>query len=360
MKTISVCMIVKNEERFLENCLNSIKNLADEIIIVDTGSTDNTKRIAEKFTDKIFDFKWTSDFSEARNFSLSKASGDWILVIDADESINQKDIEKIKKILEEPEANAYHLIWRDYTNKTGVLGWKSSHNDEYPESKTAAGFSEHRVLRLFENKKEYFFEGKIHETVQNSIEKTGGKIFLSDIVIHHQGNLRKEHEILEKKEKYSEMLKERLGENEKEKFFVLFEIARELAIKQDFTKAKEYLQQSIELNSEFSPTLVMLGAIFILEKKFNEAEKLLKKAVVIDSMNADIHANLGVIYSEKQEYSKAIRKFERAIELNPKSADNFFNLGLVYLKQGKESRAIPLFEKAIELNPKYKERIKFS
>ena len=83
---ISLCMIVKDEEQHLENCLNSIKELADEIIIVDTGSKDKTKEIAGKFTNKVYDFKWNDDFSEARNFSLSKATKDWILVLDADEN----------------------------------------------------------------------------------------------------------------------------------------------------------------------------------------------------------------------------------------------------------------------------------
>jgi Glycosyl transferase family 2. len=78
--TISLCMIVKNEELTLDRCLTSIKDAVDEIIIVDTGSTDLTKNIGKKYTDKIFDFKWIDDFSAARNFSFSKATMDYILM----------------------------------------------------------------------------------------------------------------------------------------------------------------------------------------------------------------------------------------------------------------------------------------
>src|SRR3989338_64847 len=94
MSTISVCMIVKNEQQYLQQCLESVKNVADEIIIVDTGSTDNTKQIARQFTDNIYDFAWIDDFSAARNFSLSKAAKEWIFVIDADEFVmfNPKDV----------------------------------------------------------------------------------------------------------------------------------------------------------------------------------------------------------------------------------------------------------------------------
>ena len=84
-------MIVKNENLVLENCLNSVKDLVDEIIIVDTGSTDNTKEIAKKYTDKIYDFKWVDDFSKARNYSFSKATKDYILWLDADDYLAEKE-----------------------------------------------------------------------------------------------------------------------------------------------------------------------------------------------------------------------------------------------------------------------------
>ena len=85
--TISLCMIVKNEEAFLEQCLKSIKDYVDEIIIVDTGSTDRTVEIAERFTDKIYFHAWENSFSKARNQSLAYATGDWIFIMDADEEM---------------------------------------------------------------------------------------------------------------------------------------------------------------------------------------------------------------------------------------------------------------------------------
>src|SRR3990167_6711291 len=100
MPTISLCMIVKNEERYLDQCLNSVKDLADEIIIVDTGSTDRTKEIAKKFNAKIFDFKWTDDFSAARNESIKHATKDWILVLDADEVLDEEGKKMIREIVD--------------------------------------------------------------------------------------------------------------------------------------------------------------------------------------------------------------------------------------------------------------------
>ena len=91
MVTISVCMIVKNEERILARCLDSLKRLADEIIIVDTGSVDDTKRIAEAYTDKVYDFAWTGSFSDARNFAFSKAEMEYIYSADADEMLDEEN-----------------------------------------------------------------------------------------------------------------------------------------------------------------------------------------------------------------------------------------------------------------------------
>lgn len=102
MASISLCMIVRDEEAVLARCLDSVKDIVDEIVIVDTGSVDDTKNIASRYTDKIYDFEWIDDFSAARNFSFSKATMDYILWLDADDIItpeNQDKIKALKKVI---------------------------------------------------------------------------------------------------------------------------------------------------------------------------------------------------------------------------------------------------------------------
>ena len=98
LTTLSFCIIAKQEEEIIETCLKSIKN-ADEIVIVDTGSTDKTKEIARKYTDKIYDFPWIDDFAAARNYALSKCTGDWVFHIDCDDELEPDGINKIKQLL---------------------------------------------------------------------------------------------------------------------------------------------------------------------------------------------------------------------------------------------------------------------
>ena len=122
MITISVCMIVKNEERVLARCLDSLKGIADEIIIVDTGSTDKTKKIAAGYTEKIYDYKWENDFAAARNFSFSKATKQYIYQADADEVINEENRRKFMQLKEIllPEIDMVQAIFAIFSLSIGV------------------------------------------------------------------------------------------------------------------------------------------------------------------------------------------------------------------------------------------------
>lgn len=165
MIRISLCMIVKNEERVLARCLDSIADLMDEIIIVDTGSTDRTKEIAARYTDKIFDFLWIQDFSAARNFAFSKAGMEYIYTADADEvldEVNRKRFRYLKECLL-PEIE---LVQMKYGNQL--------------QYGTVYNFDEEYRPKLFKRLREFVWEGSVHETV-----RLDPVIYDSDIVVTH-------------------------------------------------------------------------------------------------------------------------------------------------------------------------------
>ena len=165
MITISLCMIVKNEERVLARCLDSVADLMDEIIIVDTGSTDSTKEIAARYTDKIYDFSWIDDFSAARNFAFSNASMEYIYSADADEVLSDENREKYR-VLKQTLLPEVELVQMKYTNQ---LKFGSVYN-----------FDEEYRPKLFKRRREFVWEGAIHETVR--LEPV---VFDSDIAITH-------------------------------------------------------------------------------------------------------------------------------------------------------------------------------
>ena len=112
MATLSVCMIAKNEAEVIGRCLDCVKSFADEIVVVDTGSTDNTKEIASRYTDNVYDFKWINDFAAARNFSFSKATKDYVMWLDCDDIIdehNQLAIQAVKTDLHKYGCDTFGL-----------------------------------------------------------------------------------------------------------------------------------------------------------------------------------------------------------------------------------------------------------
>ncbi len=166
MITISACMIVKNEEAVLAGCLNSLKGIADEIIIVDTGSTDRTKEIAANYTDKIYDFVWVDDFAAARNFAFSKATMEYVYSPDADEVLEETDRKKflqLKQVLL-PEIEIVEMI---YVN---------------PENRNMAyNFTKEPRPKLFKRLREFRWIDPIHETV--ALDPV---VYSSDIEIQHR------------------------------------------------------------------------------------------------------------------------------------------------------------------------------
>jgi len=257
--SISLCMIVINEEKHLETCLNGVKNIVSEIIIVDTGSTDQTKEIANKFKAKVYDFKWNDDFSAARNFCLQKATKDWILVLDADETISNKDLMKIKKLTENSEENkdimGYSFIQRTYLNETKKLKFNYAENDFYDESKPFLGWAYRRITRLFRNDKRIKFIYPVHETVIESIKYIDGNIKRTNIPIHHYEILKGKDFNNKKYNYYIKLLKDKIKLRPKAKFY--FELALELE-KLNNNEAEFYFNKAVELNSDYNKLIIAL------------------------------------------------------------------------------------------------------
>src|SRR5688572_18495395 len=113
-QTISLCMIVRNEERLIGQCLASVKGFVDEMVIVDTGSEDATADIAHQHGARVYEYPWTGDFSEARNHSIAQATGNWILVLDADEKLAARDAQQLRSLVQETRACGFKLIQRTY------------------------------------------------------------------------------------------------------------------------------------------------------------------------------------------------------------------------------------------------------
>jgi glycosyltransferase involved in cell wall biosynthesis/Tfp pilus assembly protein PilF len=187
--SISLCMIVRNEEQLLPRCLASLKPIVDEMVVVDTGSTDSTKVLAGIFGAKIFDFSWHDDFSAARNYALSQANGSWILVLDADEVIATQDHVRIRDaIAGTPDhRRAFAITTRNYTLHCNSIDWHA--NDGLYAEEAGAGWFPSEKVRLFPNDPAIRFEYPVHELVDPSLARAGFAIVPCPVPVHHYGKL---------------------------------------------------------------------------------------------------------------------------------------------------------------------------
>lgn len=173
-KMLSLCMIVKNEERNLARCIDSTQGLADELIVVDTGSTDRTPAIAAARGARVIPFDFTRvDFAAARNLAIASASGRWILMLDADETLDRASVPMIQTLIAIDENAGYYLQRRNHTLED------SDPTMDY-------------VVRLFPNRPNYRYRGRVHETVDASILAGGGRLRQTGIRIEHNFALDRE------------------------------------------------------------------------------------------------------------------------------------------------------------------------
>ncbi|MEI6512796.1 MAG: glycosyltransferase [bacterium] len=228
--SLSLCMIVKNEERFLAQCLDSVKGLVDEIVLVDTGSTDKTVEIANKYGAKVFYSDWTNDFSAARNVSLSHATCDWVLVLDADEALDIGSFPIIEEAISRPQFGGYLTSILSYLNA-------NNKNDVFT----------HPTVRLFRRLSCAKFVGSIHEQVMASINEPGHQIgFLYGTSILHYGYEKTISAERKKNERAIEMLEKEVKKNP-DNLFQIFNLANTYYCDKQYVKAIEILSKKAEL-----------------------------------------------------------------------------------------------------------------
>ena len=290
---ISLAMIVKNEETMLARCLDSIKSLVDEMIIVDTGSTDGTIDIAKSFGAQVRHYKWRDDFASARNESLKHCKGEWALILDADETIDRLDHEKIKNACLRPYADAYEVTNRNYmytsTVRSHDIGSVANKPDELKASGKPA-YSEGNgmpfyadlagSLRLAKMFNGLAFSESIHETLGRSLVSHGKIIKSLDVVIHHYGNLFKKK--LESKAPYYLELALREVDKNPSDIMVQFNLLQQALVAKQWDVALNAARASLSLSSSVHP-LVYYGAGVSLQQlgRHGEAigyfDKLLEK-----------------------------------------------------------------------------------
>ncbi|MBT4540134.1 glycosyltransferase [Candidatus Woesearchaeota archaeon] len=318
--TLSVCLILKNEEDFIESCIHNVLDIVDEIIIVDTGSTDKTIEILSKIVSnnskiKLFNFKWVDDFSAARNFSLSKATGDWILILDPDELIDKEDLKKLRKTIEYTVLAGFQLIQRTYTNDSNQSSWRPVNlNDTY--SRGFSGYFDVPITRIFKNNPLFKFTGQVHEDITPSIREQKKPLLKSDIIIHHYEYSRGENFVKDKQLYYLELtLKKIKDQPQNPKAYADAGIIY-YSYKKDLDRALYYFNETIKVDPGYSMAYNYIAKILSEKGKDQEARIVLKNCVDNGFGNDTSCLNLARIYVKIGQPEKAIKYYNILIDNN--------------------------------------------
>jgi len=299
MLRLTLSMIVKNEEKYLKDCLNSVKDVVDEIIIVDTGSSDGTKNIAESFGAAVYDFRWVNDFSAARNFALSKSNGTWIFYLDADERLDSNSVHEIKRII-------------STSTKTGYFCTIKSIDKEESRDNSM------QYARLFANSPAIKFVGKVHEQIVPSLTENDYTLSKSSIVIHHIGYNVSVEDKQKKAERNLPLLLEEYKSN-KDAYYA-FQLAQTYNVLNDDANSSVYFKiasESPKLDRQYrAQCYASLALIAHKSFKTQESEKLIAYSIKVDDKQPFSFLLASKISHRKSELNLAEEKCKRAYILN--------------------------------------------
>lgn len=320
--TLSVCMIVKNEEKYLGDCLESIRNIADEIIVVDTGSTDNTIAIAETYGARVYHHEWEDDFSAARNETLMHATKDWILYIDADERLDKESANSLKDVISISGNEVGAIICIIEAKQKNLNGTEDIHRGGYP--------------RLFRNYgyPRIKFHGKVHEQIINSIKKLGKESIISSLKINHIGYDTDEKVIFEKVQRNYKLLLKEIKENPRDAYS-WYQLGQTLGQLKLIKESEDALLFAVNLgtlsDSIFSNTAAVLSHYAGNREEFETAllwaEKSLDKAPnFLYALNLKAYALLFL-----KRYDEAEEEFINALKLTDRKtgiSDNGYDIDI--------------------------------
>lgn len=346
MSTVSLCMIVRNEEEYIEACLESAKNLVDEIIILDTGSSDRTKEICSCYTDKIYETEWQEDFSTARNLCISKASGDWILWMDADERLIVKDRKLLQKKLLKKRCKAYSVR---------MLHFMESVKEESKQYHV----SHH--IRLFQRSAGYQFQGIIHEKL---IDRKGKELQpkeIADVIeLYHYG-----YTELHLKEKSFRNLSLCLKAKEKdgEDPWLDYYIAAELYRLGDRKKSLEFINFSILgflSRGKIPPSYLykLKYDLLITSGNLENVNDGIERAITLYPDYVELHFYRGIVLFRLKQYKEAVKAFSYCILLGEDNPNYlikcgsgtflaYYYMGESYIMYGEKEYALEAYKQAL-------------
>lgn len=339
--TVSLAMVIKDEEEILEQCLNTVRDIVDEIVIIDIGSKDNSIAIAKKFTEKVFSYNWENNFSKAKNYSIKNCTKDWILFMNANDYFYDLDKEKFLELVNCSEREGHFFIIKSYRDLNDKKNYSTSLD-----------------IRLIKNKNRYEFVGAIHEQL---IEKRSKILDMSLFSI--------EDILIENKNYSNEFIKFNKEQFKDREEIMNFDLAEEYFLKADYESAlNHYILAYNDLKNKKDNNPKLLYKIIICCKelgRYKEAVDISNKLLEIYPDFVEVYYIKALVYEKERKYTMAIENYKKAIEIEESNVEvdididididnglevfnSFRALGKIYKNFKDYNRATEYFKRAIE------------
>ncbi|MGA2415292.1 MAG: glycosyltransferase [Candidatus Sulfotelmatobacter sp.] len=356
MPTLGLAMIVKNGAKTLRDCISSVAEVTDQIVIADTGSSDGTPQLARDLGAEVFDLPWQDDFAQARNAAAGALTTDWVLVMDDDEELEPQARDKIPTLLDNARVSGYYFTQRNYLASgfgSGGHAHRVKPNDStIPRAARAQAYIDLASCRLFRRHPEIYYVGRVHELVEPRIHALGQELEHAGLVIHHFGILCSAEERRAKDEYYRKLgwLKIKDAPNDPQAWIEVGQVEYEQL--KNYSVGIECFQKALALSPERSPVpYLSLGNLYLEIHAYDRALELLSSVTMFgraagekEHISGDALYNLGRLKEARSAYL-------RSLALLAEDTRVLSKLGLTEVRMGLKKNGLARLTRALRANP---------
>ena len=357
-------MIVKNETNHLNQCLDSVAAISNELVIGDTGSTDDTREIARNRGAKVIEIPWEDDFAQARNQVLAQATGDWLLHMDADEVLDPDAARQIRAIVDldgaheeagGQKADAVEFTLANYCNETRAWRWVPVEADN-PWARGYAGYLAAPLLRLFRNHCGFEYREPLHENITESVKERGGIILSLPILIHHYGYAVSPENTKEKAFRYWGIAEKKVAQHPRD-IKAWHDYAEVSLACGKVDQAEEACRQVLTLSPNNLAATSTLVTILLNRGDLDEARRLLENLEGLGCTVPHVITALGAIACRQGRLDEARQRLEAVVAVQPGAIQAWLYLARTMDLSGAPDEARKALEKARQAAPAIKETI---
>jgi tetratricopeptide (TPR) repeat protein len=352
--TLALCMIVRDAELSLAACLDSVRGVVDEMVIADTGSTDDNIEVGMAFGAHVIPIPWADDFAEARNRALLAVKSDWVLVLDADEQLDSVAPQSLPPLLANKSIAAYQVTIRNYVSSLEDRIWDHAakpNDSQLPAARTYPAYVEQENVRMFRRDRELYFVGRVHESVGPRVLQAGRKLGHAPFFIHHFGLVGNGEKHARKNHFYRRLGKQKLREMPQDAQAHLELGLVELDNFGNLPEALALFERACQLSPSLGVAFFFQGLTLVKLQRWREALKFLSEAAQLGHTTCLVYETQGDAHYNLKEYGPACKCYDRALHRSAGNPILHSKLGLAVVRAGNVERGLSLVRQAVEVQP---------